>query len=189
MRLWKNQYSGVWIRIRNLLSCKNSKKPLDSFYSVTLWLFIFEKLWKCTFKKYYAEKIVLKISLLLASWRSMTKIAGSGSESGSIGQKHGSEQCSGSGMLYRIPDPKTGTKERGEKKFVLTFFVATNFTKLQIILVLKCKIWANFQRIIELFTPKIVTKLSKIWIWDPEKTYSGCDRHQKFNRKKQRMSV
>ncbi len=32
--------------------------------------------------------------------------------------------------------------------------------------VLKKKIWANFQRIIELFTQKIVTKLSKIWIWD-----------------------
>jgi hypothetical protein len=27
--------------------------------------------------------------------------------------------------------------------------------------------WANFQRIIELFTQKIVTKLSKIWVWDP----------------------
>jgi hypothetical protein len=39
----------------------------------------------------------------------------------------------------RIPDPKTATKERGEKKFVvITFYVATNFTKLQIILVLKC---------------------------------------------------
>jgi hypothetical protein len=45
---------------------------------------------------------------------------------------------------------------------------------------LKKKIWAIFQRIIELFTPKIVTKLSKIWVWDPgskirdpEKTYSG----------------
>jgi hypothetical protein len=33
--------------------------------------------------------------------------------------------------------------------------------------VLKKKIWANFLRIIELFTQKIVTKLSKIWIWDP----------------------
>jgi hypothetical protein len=33
--------------------------------------------------------------------------------------------------------------------------------------VLKKKIWANFQRIIKLFTPKIVTKLSKIWVWDP----------------------
>ncbi len=43
-----------------------------------LWLFL-------TF--YLAEKIVLKISFLLESWRSMTKIAGSGS----ISQKHGSE--------------------------------------------------------------------------------------------------
>jgi hypothetical protein len=32
---------------------------------------------------------------------------------------------------------------------------------------LKKKIWANFQRIIELFTQKIVTRLSKIWGWDP----------------------
>jgi hypothetical protein len=31
---------------------------------------------------------------------------------------------------------------------------------------MKKKIWANFQRIIELFTQKIVTRLSKIWIWD-----------------------
>jgi hypothetical protein len=39
----------------------------------------------------------------------------------------------------RIPDPKTATKERGEKKiFLITFYVATNFTKLKIILVLKC---------------------------------------------------
>jgi hypothetical protein len=39
----------------------------------------------------------------------------------------------------RIPDPKTATKERGEKKFVvITFYVATNFTKLHIILVLMC---------------------------------------------------
>jgi hypothetical protein len=32
---------------------------------------------------------------------------------------------------------------------------------------LKKKIWANFQRIIELFTPKNCSKLSKIWVWDP----------------------
>jgi hypothetical protein len=39
----------------------------------------------------------------------------------------------------RIPDPKTTTKERDEKKFVVVpFFVATNFTKLKIILFLKC---------------------------------------------------
>jgi hypothetical protein len=46
--------------------------------------------------------------------------------------------------------------------------------------VLKKKIGADFQGIIELFTQKIVSKLSKVWVWDPgsdirdpEKTYSG----------------
>jgi hypothetical protein len=63
----------------------------------------------------------------------------------------------------RIPDTKTATKERGEKKLaVVHFFVATNFTKLKIILFLKCrkKIWINFKN-------SIFTKLSKIWVWDP----------------------
>ncbi len=37
---------------------------------------------------------------------------------------------------------------------------------------------SNFQKIIELFAQTIVTKLSKIWVWDPrsgirKKTYSG----------------
>jgi hypothetical protein len=55
-------------------------------------------------------------------------------------------QCCGSGMFIpdpdfypsripdpgsRIPDPKTATKDRGEKKLVsIPFYVATNFTKL-----------------------------------------------------------
>ncbi len=55
-------------RIRILLSpSKNSKKNLDSycFFVTSFWLFIFEKWCKCTFKR-------------------------SGSESGSIGQSHGS---------------------------------------------------------------------------------------------------
>ena len=60
----------------------------------------------------------------------------------------------------RIPDPKTATKERGQKKLVIKpFFVATNFTKL------KKNYFSNaeeknlgqFSRIIELFTQKIVT--------------------------------
>ncbi len=45
---------------------------------------------------------------------------------------------------------------------------------------LKKKIWASFQRIIELFTQIFVTKLSKIWgrdpgseIRDPEKNLFG----------------
>jgi hypothetical protein len=38
----------------------------------------------------------------------------------------------------RIPDPKTARNERAKKKLVvITFFVATNFTKLKIILFLK----------------------------------------------------
>ncbi len=85
------------------------------------------------------------------------------------------------GCLSRIPDPdfypsrisdpgsKNSKKREGWKKnFCHNFFVATNFTKLHIILVLmKKKIWANFQTILKLFTQKIVNKLSKIWIWDP----------------------
>jgi hypothetical protein len=38
----------------------------------------------------------------------------------------------------RIPDPKTVTKERGEKVVIILFFVVTNFTKLNIMLFLKC---------------------------------------------------
>ncbi len=42
-------------------------------------------------------------------------------------------------LRSRIPDPKTATKERVLKKFVvISFFVATNFTKLKNILFLKC---------------------------------------------------
>ncbi len=48
----------------------------------------------------------------------------------------------------RIPDPKTATKERGEKKIVvIPCLVATNFTKLNIVLCLSCwrkKMLANF---------------------------------------------
>jgi hypothetical protein len=73
-------------------------------------------------------------------------------------------------------------KDRSEKKFVIPLFRAINITKLNYFIfdMLKKKIWANFQRIIECFTQKIATKLSKIWvwdpeseIWDPEKTYFG----------------
>jgi hypothetical protein len=49
----------------------------------------------------------------------------------------------------RIPDPKTATKERDDKKiFVKHFFVATIFTKCKIILFLNCsgkKFGPNFK--------------------------------------------
>jgi hypothetical protein len=71
----------------------------------------------------------------------------------------------------RISDPKTATKERGERKISCpNFLFSHKFHKIANYFcfeVLKKKIWANFLRIIELFTQKIVNKLSKIWVWDP----------------------
>jgi hypothetical protein len=65
----------------------------------------------------------------------------------------------------RIPDPKTGTKESEEKKFVVFLFFNHKNHKIInyfIIELVKKIIWANLQRIIELFTPKIAINLSKI---------------------------
>ncbi len=117
-------------------------------------------------------------------------------------------QCGGSGMFIpdpgswflpipdpgsripnlgsRISDPKTVTKERGEKKFVIIlYFVFTNFTKLNIMLFLKCqrkKFEPIFKELLK-FLPKKFSICSQIYgfgirdprsgIRDPEKTYSG----------------
>ncbi len=65
----------------------------------------------------------------------------------------------------RIPDPKTAAKEKGETKFLsyrTYLFRSHKFHIIEhyfIFEMLKKKILANFQRIIELFTQKIVTKL------------------------------
>jgi hypothetical protein len=67
----------------------------------------------------------------------------------------------------RIPDPgsriQKQQQKRGVKKnFCHTFLCSHKFHKIEHYFsfeVLKKKIWANFQRIIELFTQKIVTKL------------------------------
>ncbi len=83
------------------------------------------------------------------------------------------------GCLSRIPDPKTATKGRGwKKKFaVIPFFVSHKFHKIEnyfIFEMLKKKIWANFQRILE-FLPKKLSLSSQKYgfgIRDP-KTYSG----------------
>jgi hypothetical protein len=60
----------------------------------------------------------------------------------------------------RIPDPKTVTNERGEKNCCHTFFCSHKFHKIEyyfIFEMLKKKIRASFQRIIELFSfyPKV----------------------------------
>jgi len=68
----------------------------------------------------------------------------------------------------QIPDPKTATKERGEKNnFCLIFFCGHKFHKIDNYFIFempKKKFWASFQRITELLNQKFVTKLSKIWI-------------------------
>jgi hypothetical protein len=51
-----------------------------------------------------------------------------------------------------------------------TFFCSHKFHKIEYYFVFEMinkKIWAKYQRIIEVFTQKLVTKLSKIWVWDP----------------------
>jgi hypothetical protein len=78
-------------------------------------------------------------------------------------------------LILPIPDPgfKTATKERDEKNLLSYFFCNHKFRKIEyyfIFEMLKKKIWANFQRIIEVFTQKIFTMLSNIWVWDPGKT-------------------
>jgi hypothetical protein len=80
----------------------------------------------------------------------------------------------------QIPDPTTATKEMVENKFVVIPFCSFKFHKIVnyfIFEMLKKKIWASFQRIIELFTKNFVIKLKNMclgsWIRDPEKTYSG----------------
>jgi hypothetical protein len=84
-----------------------------------------------------------------------------------------------------IPDPKywilvfthpgswiqNQQQKRGVKKICFhTLFCSHKFHVIENYFIFempKKKILANFQRIIELFTQKIVTKLSKIWVWDP----------------------
>ncbi len=89
-------------------------------------------------------------------------------------------QCCGSGIF--IPDPgscflpildpgsKNSNKREGWKQICChTFICIHKFHIIEnyFIEILKKKIWANFQRNKKLFTQKIVTKLSKIWVWDP----------------------
>ncbi len=69
------------------------------------------------------------------------------------------------------------------KKNLLYFFCSHKFHKIEYYVIfemLKNKIWANFQRIVEVFTQKMFNMISNIWVWDPgseirdpEKTYSG----------------
>jgi hypothetical protein len=67
------------------------------------------------------------------------------------------------------PGPKTETKEMGEKNLLSYPFCNHKHHKVEnyfIFELAKKNIWANLQRFIELFTPKIVNKLSKILVLD-----------------------
>ncbi len=78
---------------------KNSKKNLDSYcFVISLWLFIFDKWCKCTFKKYGNKQK----TFLLPSWKLLTKIAGSGAGTGSVSLRYESgsvQNCHGSATL------------------------------------------------------------------------------------------
>jgi hypothetical protein len=65
----------------------------------------------------------------------------------------------------RISDPKTATKDN----FLPYLFCSHKFHKIANFLIFYAegKILVQCKKIIELFTQKIVTKLSKIWVWDP----------------------
>ncbi len=92
-------------------------------------------------------------------------------------------QCGGSGMFipdpgsWFLPIPDPGSRiqkqqqKRGVKKNLLSYlFCSPTFHKIAnyfILLMLKKKIWPILPNIIELFTQKIVTKLSSIWVRDP----------------------
>jgi hypothetical protein len=74
------------------------------------------------------------------------------------------------GSRISNPGSKTATKDRGEKISCHNFLCSHKFYKIANYFSfeeLKKKIWASFQRIIELFPLNIVSKLSKIWVWDP----------------------
>jgi hypothetical protein len=90
------------------------------------------------------------------------------------------DQCCGSGMFIPdpgswflpIPDPgsKNSNKRVRWKKICYTFFCSHKYHKIEYYVLfemVKKKIWANFQRIVEVFTQKIFNMLSNIWIWDP----------------------
>ncbi len=75
------------------------------------------------------------------------------------------------GSLISDPRSKNSNKrERWKKISCHTFSCSHKFHKIVNYFsfeVLKKTIWADFQRIIELFTKKNVKKLLKIWSWDP----------------------
>ena len=94
-------------------------------------------------------------------------------------------QCCGSGMFildpdflpipdprFRISDPgsKNSNKREGWKKICCTFILKPQISqncKLFHFINVEEKNLANFKKILDFFTQKIVTKVSRIWVRDP----------------------
>ncbi len=76
------------------------------------------------------------------------------------------------GSRISYPGSKNSNKRQSEKKLVvIPFNWSHKFHKIKLFYfwnVEEEKNWANFQRIIELFTENIATKLSKIWVGIPD---------------------
>ncbi len=107
--------SGSGSSSRSWSFCHQAKIIRSYYFHTSFGRFIFEKWCKCTFKK---QKFFFWISFLLASWRSMTKIARSGSASGSISQKHGA--------VDPDPDPHQNVIDLEHwDKLTITFFSRT----------------------------------------------------------------
>ena len=100
---------------------------------------------------------------------------------------------------YRISDPgskNSNKRERWKKICYHTFFWSQKFHKIEYFVsfeMLKKKIWANFQRIVEVFTQKMFNMLSQIYgfgirdprsgirkkpIPDPGSRIQGSKRHR-----------
>jgi hypothetical protein len=74
----------------------------------------------------------------------------------------------------QISDPRSRIQKQQQRREVKkmcyhTFFVAATFKIVNYLIfdMLKKKIWSNFQKYYRTFTQKMVTKLLKIWVWDP----------------------
>jgi hypothetical protein len=87
-------------------------------------------------------------------------------------------------FLSRIPDPKTAAKEKDEKKLAFLPFFSHKYHKIKNYFLFEQaneKLWANLQRIRELFTQKIVIKHSNPYefgirdLWNMEYFYTGSE--------------
>ncbi len=81
-----------------------------------------------------------------------------------------------------VPASKNSNRREEWKKICCnTFLCRHKFHKIENYFsfeVPEKKIRANFQRFIELFTQEIVTKLWKIWVWDPRSGIQWSKRHR-----------